>query len=166
MEEIHSIYRQRIEESQKTWFIKEMNRQAKSKGEMYVPQNHLLISLSIIFMLFLCIPPLFSQDREKVIHVSRTESPPKIDGLIEDACWTNIQPVSGFFQFDPYNGEKASEETLVWAAYDQKYIYLAFLMKDAHPEQIWAELTQRNAYQNNDSLKVILDTKPDMGNKL
>ena len=125
------------------------------------PRSHLLKALSIFFVLFLNILPLFSQDRTKVIRVTRTESPPKIDGLIEDDCWTNIQPVSGFFQFDPYNGEKASEETLVWAAYDQKYIYFAFLMNDAHPEQIWAELTPRNAFQNNDSITVILDTYND-----
>ncbi|UCE22301.1 MAG: carbohydrate binding family 9 domain-containing protein [Candidatus Aminicenantes bacterium] len=124
-------------------------------------RSHWLISLSIFFILFLSILPLFSQDRTKVIRVSRTESPPKIDGLIEDNCWTNIQPVSGFFQFDPYNGERASEETLVWAVYDQKYIYFAFLMKDAHPEQIWAELTPRNAFENNDSITIILDTYND-----
>jgi hypothetical protein len=112
-------------------------------------------------MLFLYILPLFSQDRAKVIRVSRIESPPKIDGLIDDDCWKNIQPVSGFFQFDPYNGEKTSEETLVWAVYDQKNIYFAFLMKDARPEQIWAELTPRNAYENNDSITVILDTYND-----
>jgi len=122
---------------------------------------HWLISLCIFFMLFLSILPLFSQDRTKVIRVSRIKSPPKIDGLIEDDCWTNIQPVSGFFQFDPYNGEKASEETLVWAVYDKKNIYFAFLMKDASPEQIWAELTPRNAYEYNDSITVVLDTYND-----
>ena len=60
--------------------------------------------------MFLYIPHAFSQDRSKIIRVSRVKSPPKIDGLIEDSCWKNIQPVSGFFQFDPFNGEKASED--------------------------------------------------------
>ena len=32
-----------------------------------------------------------------------------------------LEPVSGFFQFDPVNGAKASEETYVWAAFDQNY---------------------------------------------
>jgi hypothetical protein len=118
-------------------------------------------STIIIFLLFLCIPHIFSQERTKVIHVSRVESPPEIDGLIEESCWKNIQPVSGFFQFDPFNGEEASEETFVWAAYDQKNVYFAFLMKDSRPDRIWAELTPRNAYENNDSIKVILDAYND-----
>jgi hypothetical protein len=112
-------------------------------------------------MLFLYVPHIFSQDRTKIIHVSAIENPPKIDGHIEDSCWKNIQPVSGFFQYDPYNGEKASEETLVWAAYDQNNIYFAFLMKDTRPKRIWAELTPRNDYENNDSISVILDTYND-----
>jgi len=124
-------------------------------------KNNLLISTGIFFMLFLYVPHVFSQDHAKIIHLSRIESPPKIDGLIEDSCWKNIQPVSGFFQYDPINGEKASEETFVWAAYDQKNIYFAFLLKDTHPERIWAELTPRNDYENNDSITVILDTYND-----
>ena len=124
-------------------------------------KNNLLISTGIFFMLFLNVPHVFSQDHAKIIHLSSIESPPEIDGLIEDSCWKNIQPVSGFFQYDPINGEKASEETFVWAAYDQKNIYFAFLVKDAHPERIWAELTPRNDYENNDSITVILDTYND-----
>ncbi len=104
---------------------------------------------------------LSSQDRTKTIRISRIKSPPSIDGVIQDKCWEGVQPVSGFFQFDPVNGAKASEETLVWAAYDEKNLYLAFLMKDTQPEKIWAELTPRNTYENNDSITVILDTYND-----
>jgi hypothetical protein len=112
-------------------------------------------------MLSLYLPHILCQNRTKIINLSRIEKPPKIDGHIEDSCWKNIQPVSGFFQYDPINGEKASEETLVWTAYDQKNIYFAFLMKDALPEKIWAELTPRNDYENNDSITLILDTYND-----
>ncbi len=121
----------------------------------------LIQSYVAIFVLLLLIPHLLGQERTKTIQVTRTENPPKIDGLIEDECWKDIEPVSGFFQFDPVNGAKASEETFVWAVYDQKYIYFAFLMKDAQPEKIWAELTPRNTFENNDSITVILDTYND-----
>jgi hypothetical protein len=121
----------------------------------------MLIIFIVLLLQSLYIPQIFGQDRAKIIQVARTENPPKIDGLIEDDCWKTVQPVSGFFQYDPINGEKASEETLVWAAYDQKNIYFAFLMKDAYPDKIWAELTPRNEYENNDSITLILDTYND-----
>ena len=66
----------------------------------------------IIVVLFLCfnVPFLLPQDRTKSVHISRTENPPRIDGIINDDCWQGVEPVSGFFQFDPVNGVKASEE--------------------------------------------------------
>ena len=120
-----------------------------------------MITGAILFILLTNIPHIVAQERKKSAYVIRTENPPKIDGLIEDECWENKEPLSGFFQFDPVNGEKASEETLVWMTYDQKNIYFAFLMQDSQPDKIWAELTPRNTYENNDSITVILDTYND-----
>jgi len=88
-------------------------------------------------------------------------TPPKIDGLVDDACWKAVEPASGFYQHDPINGAAASEETLVWAAYDKDNLYFAFLMKDAQPGKIWAELTPRNEFENNDSIKLIIDAYND-----
>jgi len=106
-------------------------------------------------------PSLFSQERSKTLTISRVETPPRIDGLVDDECWRGREPVSGFFQYDPLNGAKSSEETYVWAAYDQNYVYFAFLMKDSQPNKIWAELTPRNEFDNNDSITLILDAYND-----
>ncbi len=118
-------------------------------------------ALGILIVLFLFVSQVLSQERIKSVQICRTEEPPKIDGQIEDSCWKNIQPISGFFQHDPVNGAAASEETLVWIAYDNKNIYFAFLMKDSQADKIWAELTPRNDYEENDSISVILDTYND-----
>jgi len=106
-------------------------------------------------------PLSFGQEATKTLTISRVETPPRIDGLVDDECWRSREPVSGFFQYDPVNGAKASEETFVWAAYDQHYVYFAFLMKDSQPDRIWAELTPRNEFENNDSITLILDTYND-----
>jgi len=132
----------------------------KTRPEYYVRDRRFLL-LSLSLFVVLSVPCLFGQTRTKTIPVTRIETPPRIDGLIEDSCWKNIQPVSGFFQHDPVNGAKASEETLVWAAYDQDNIYFAFLMEDSEPKRIWAELTPRNEYENNDAITVLLDTYND-----
>ena len=118
-------------------------------------------ALSLLILCSAGFHSLLGQAAEKIILVSRLDSPPVIDGRLEDGCWKTISPVSGFFQHDPINGAPASEETLVWTAYDQKNIYFAFLMKDSRPDQIWAELTPRNDYENNDSITLILDTYHD-----
>lgn len=124
-------------------------------------KNSMWRGFIIWLLLFLGMNMGMAQERSKTIHVSRLSHPPKIDGVLDDACWRNMEPSSGFFQFDPKNGEPASEETMVWASYDQKYIYFAFYMKDSLPKKIWAELTPRNAYENNDSITLLLDTYND-----
>ena len=126
-----------------------------------IHKKHLALLFCAFFIVALTSPLLLSQERAKTLQLQRIEVPPKIDGQIDEELWTRIQPVSGFFQFDPVNGVQASEETIAWAAYDQNYLYFAFLMKDSLPEKIWAELTPRNAYDNNDSITVILDTYND-----
>jgi hypothetical protein len=117
----------------------------RTGGRVFKKRN-ISIALGTLLIIFLCVPQILSQERIKSVQISRTEEPPKIDGQIEDSCWKNIQPISGFFQHDPVNGAAASEETLVWMAYDDKNIYLAFLMKDSQPYKIWAELTPRNGH--------------------
>ena len=113
-------------------------------------------------LLALLAAPVAAQEPLKILDVRpAVTAPPKIDGVLDDACWKAIQPVGDFYQHDPINGAKASEETFVWAAFDQDYLYFAFLMKDSQPGKIWAELTPRNEYQNNDSIKLILDAYND-----
>jgi len=124
-------------------------------------KRYVLVSLCLFFMLMSLFSSVFSQDRQKSFRINRTTEPPKIDGLIEDACWKNIQSVSGFIQHDPVNGANASEETYVWMAYDSKNLYFAFFMEDSQPDKIWAELTPRNEYEDNDSITVILDAYND-----
>lgn len=129
----------------------------KSEDKMNRSKGFLILMVILVVQV-LALP---AQDRSKVLEIKRTDRPPRIDGLLDDDCWQNLQPVSGFIQYNPVNGAPASEETYVWAAYDDRYIYFAFLMKDSHPDRIWAELTPRNEFENNDSIQVILDTYND-----
>lgn len=123
--------------------------------------NRIKCFLTLVLVLAFQVMILPAQDRSKVLEIARIDRPPRIDGLLDDDCWQKLQPVSGFIQYNPVNGAPASEETYVWAAYDDKYIYFAFLMKDSRPDRIWAELTPRNQFENNDSIQVILDTYND-----
>jgi len=124
-------------------------------------KSRYISSVFLLFLLVLNSQPVLGQTGTKILRVQPTAAPPRIDGQIKDACWEKIEPVSGFFQYDPVNGVKASEETYVWAAYNKKYIFFAFLMKDTEPGKIWAELTPRNSYEDNDSIAIILDTYND-----
>lgn len=117
--------------------------------------------VQILIVLTIGLVSGFASEPSKILNIQVTADPPKIDGDLTDNCWKNVMPVSNFIQYDPVNGNPASEETLVWVLYDRKNIYFAFYMKDSQPDKIWAELTPRNEYDNNDFIEVILDTYND-----
>ncbi|RKU24864.1 hypothetical protein C6503_00090, partial [Candidatus Poribacteria bacterium] len=46
------------------------------------------------------------------------DTPPKLDGVLDDDIWKTAPLHEGFRQYDPYEGEPASERTTFQVAYD------------------------------------------------
>jgi len=61
----------------------------------------------------------------KSLEVRYTETSPEIDGVIEDV-WKNADSTSNFIQVEPYEGERPSERTVVYALQDDENLYIAF----------------------------------------
>jgi len=49
---------------------------------------------------------------------TRTQSPPKIDGKLDDAVWQQARPIGELIQSNPLEGQPASEATEVRFLYD------------------------------------------------
>jgi len=124
-------------------------------------RKYILLLLVILNLLLFTSSFALGESQDKTINVTRIEKSPDIDGYLDDKCWQGIKPVTGFYQYDPHNGDKPSEKTFVWIAYDKDNVYFGFKMKDSKPDKIWAELTPRNEYEDNDTITVILDTYND-----
>jgi hypothetical protein len=91
----------------------------------------------------------------------KTTAPPAIDGDLSDAAWTTAPRAAGFQ--DRAIGGPAPDQTEAWLLYDEKYIYVAFLARDARPDQITGRETVRdhrynsNSGESEDSLEVSFD---------
>ncbi|MCP4218740.1 MAG: carbohydrate binding family 9 domain-containing protein [bacterium] len=81
-----------------------------------------------------------------------------IDGKLEERAYTQTKPASGFRQFHPQNGDKATLKTEAYAFYDNKNIYFAFKCFDDQPKKITADITPFGGYGNNDEILIYLDT--------
>lgn len=75
-------------------------------------------------------------------------TPPKIDGVLDDACWKDAIHAEGFFRFQSQEG--IQEQTEAWICADRKNLYIAFHCLDSHPELIKASETQREGNLNHD----------------
>ena len=105
--------------------------------------NRIISTYIILQLLFT--QSFFAQETKKSLKLSRTETAPKIDGVLNDAAWENASVAKDFIQLDPYNGKKASEPTLAKIVYDNDAIYFGLMMYDDKPDSIYTVLTKRDA---------------------
>jgi len=90
----------------------------------------------------------------------RVQTPPLIDGRLDDAAWTQATPVGRFTQRDPVEGAPGSEQTEVWIAYDHEAIYIAARLHDSIP--VTTRLGRRDmSVTGSDWLRVSLDSLHD-----
>jgi hypothetical protein len=62
-------------------------------------------------------------ERRQVVAV-RTETPPRIDGSLDDSVWQNARPSEGFIQTKPNRGEPMNQQTVIRVLYDEGYFPL------------------------------------------
>ena len=74
----------------------------------------------------------------------RTLTPPTVDGLLDDAVWTDAARITEFVQRQPLDGAPATEDTDVYVAYDDANLYLAFHAKYDKPEVMRANRVDRD----------------------
>ena len=92
------------------------------------------------------------------IEASRTATPPRIDGSLEDAAWQGeALPLGDWLTYNPLNGEKLAQTTEVRVVYDDSAIYLAFRCRDPEPDKVRSTLSRRDQLWNDDWVGLSLD---------
>ena len=107
--------------------------------------------------------PVRAQDMQAIATL--VPAPPIVDGVLDEAFWSTITPVTGFRQRDPVDGAPASERTEVRIAYDENGIYFGLTLFDSEPHLIRRSILQRGGRIDKDDRVVIaLDTYHDRRN--
>jgi len=95
---------------------------------------------------------------QKRMAISRTDSAPTLDGVLDDLTWTQASMIEDFHQFDPVDHGEPTERTLVYIAYDDDNLYVAARMWDREPDQIRArQLIQGASARWDDAFSIYLD---------
>jgi hypothetical protein len=121
-------------------------------GFQEIHSRQLMKQALLIFLFALASTTLFSQDlNRKEVRLARIESPPKIDGKLDDAAWRTLEPLRDFVMFQPGNGlvERAAQRTEIFIGYDDEAVYIGAMMYDASPDSILTQLTQRDDLNGN-----------------
>lgn len=106
--------------------------------------------------------PNFYRDFE--IEAIRINEPIEIDGILSEKIYSK----SGYgplVQFDPNNGEEASEKTEYWIGYDDDALYVGAYLYDSNPDSIVGRLGRRDTgFELNDQFGVVIDSYHDKRN--
>lgn len=101
----------------------------------------------------------------RIAQAPRTTAAPVIDGQLDDAVWSTLQPLSGFTQREPSEGRPVSQRTEVRVVYDDAALYIGAWLFDEDPAGIVVGQTLRDASLNDsDAFVVVLDTYLDRQN--
>jgi len=115
-----------------------------------------------LFIVLLCVfvPGfLMAQDSLKTYRAARASQSPKIDGVLDEAIWSEANAATGFIQYLPIEGAAPDHPTKVMIVYDDVAIYIGAVMYDSAPDSILTELGKRDAEPiNADYFKVSFDT--------
>jgi hypothetical protein len=101
-----------------------------------------------------------------VARAYRIEREPLLDGnVLSDPAWQNVEPVTGFWQTTPNEGEPATEKTEVRIAYTSEALHFGVVCYDRDPSGIIVSGSRRDSsLAETDSFQIILDAHLDRQN--
>ncbi|WP_299161962.1 DUF5916 domain-containing protein [uncultured Tenacibaculum sp.] len=121
------------------------------------------ILISAIFLISSSITAQEINSNRKKINATRVDSPPKIDGILDDTAWSNTPIAKDFVMMRPNNGEAEPDthKTEVKIVYDDNAIYISALMHTPDASKTPAEFTNRDNFGNSDFFMVMINPNDD-----
>ncbi len=92
------------------------------------------------------------------VRPPRTDTPPDIDGRLDDLAWRSAAAITEFTQQAPLEGAPATEDTEVYVTYDSDHVYFGFHLHYADPGVMRANRVDRDTAWQDDLITVYLDT--------
>lgn len=120
--------------------------------------------LILLFAAFLYTTQIIGQQSQSIpkkkYYTKFIKSVPKIDGVITDSAWDELEWGTDFTEKDPDEGTPPTYQTKFKIGYDNKYLYVALRAFDEEPEKIEERLTRRDGFAG-DRINVIIDSYHD-----
>jgi hypothetical protein len=96
----------------------------------------------------------------RVYTTERCETPPVVDGVLDDACWNQVEWGTDFTGWEPEAGGKPSQQTAFKILYSDDALYLAYRAYDSDPDRIANRLARRDWFPG-DWVEINIDSRKD-----
>ena len=95
------------------------------------------------------------------LRARRAATPPAIDGRLDDAVWTTADVGNTFRQYEPEEGQPATERTELRILYDNTSLYVGVRLFDGEPDKIVKRLSRRDDQPDADRFTFYVDALHD-----
>ncbi len=119
-------------------------------------EHILCLSVVVIYLPYFNL--LFAQNSTPAVPAYRVEASITVDGRLDEEAWLQAEPVSDFRQFEPREGDPASQLTEVRVLYGGGNVYIGAILHDDQPEQIEQTLGRRDEFNRADWFLVSIDS--------
>jgi hypothetical protein len=102
------------------------------------------------------VPPVPA--RTTVARARAVTTAPRLDGRLDEPVWAEAEPITGFIQRQPEEGEAASEPTEVRVIYTGAALFIGVRASDAEAASIAAPLSRRDEYIPADWVAIVIDS--------
>jgi hypothetical protein len=125
----------------------------------------LLVGLLCVFLSHL----FAATDTIDNLNAVRVEKGPVVDGKLDDECWGQAAPFTGFRQQEPVPSSTPSEPTELRVIYDRDNLYLGIICFDSEVSKVAAKCMAHDQFQiyrgvDDDVVRVLLDPFQDKRN--
>jgi hypothetical protein len=100
--------------------------------------------------------------QSKSIQAIRTETPPTIDGILDDPAWQQAVIVTDLHEVTPNEYSETSQPSSFRVLYDQDAIYVAGRLGEDNPDDVIAQVLRKGDFSfGDDTITVLLDPHND-----
>jgi len=117
----------------------------------------LLILLVLLSVVFAKAQTNLSDNKQRIVKISRFEIPPEINGKMDEDVWQKAAVLKNFIQTQPADNTAATHPTEIRIGYDAKFFYMGIRAFD-EKNQVRATVAKRDDLSGNDYVAVWLDT--------
>ncbi|HUQ19804.1 MAG TPA: DUF5916 domain-containing protein [Gemmatimonadaceae bacterium] len=100
-------------------------------------------------------------DQASTIAAARRNGPVSVDGKLDEAAWQAATPFTDFRQFDPNEGQPATEKTEARVLIDDDAVYVGMRLYDSQPKLIQSQLARRDESIEGDLVELMFDSYHD-----
>lgn len=114
-----------------------------------------------LLLFVICLSAGFASAESRIYETRRIDGvPPKIDGLLDDAAWSEVEWARDFVQHEPASGEPPHQPTQFKILYSDEALYIGYQALDSEPQKIEALSSRRDGFPG-DWVEINIDSRYD-----